>query len=163
MQGKRASDEVVNHAVALYESGLSSTEVAKEIGYSASGAKYLLRRAGVIFRNHGPRPGKHNKVLKKRKIDSRGYILVWVDEESLFRENADARGYVAQHRLIMAESIGRPLIKGEHVHHINGNKTDNRIQNLQLMRIGHAAGVRLQCQKCQSYDVMPIALGELND
>jgi len=48
---------------------------------------------------------------------------------------ADIDGYVFEHRLIMAQHIGRPLSKEEHIHHINGNRQDNRIENLQIVSI----------------------------
>jgi len=40
---------------------------------------------------------------------------------------------VLEHRYIMEQFIGRQLKSNEHVHHINHNKSDNRIENLQIM------------------------------
>jgi len=43
---------------------------------------------------------------------------------------SDIQGYIMQHRLVMEAYIGRYLNKEEIIHHINGNKSDNRIENL---------------------------------
>jgi hypothetical protein len=49
--------------------------------------------------------------------------------------NADRDGYIAEHRLIMEQYLGRTLKRDEHIHHINRDITDNRIENLQLMSL----------------------------
>lgn len=61
-----------------------------------------------------------------------GYVQLWLSPESPFYSMADKDGYVYEHRLIMAQHLGRCLEKSEEVHHVNGIKQDNRIENLEL-------------------------------
>jgi hypothetical protein len=67
-----------------------------------------------------------------RGDDGDGYIRVALPDE-FFRPMARKDGYITEHRLVMAKSLGRNLHLWEIVHHLNGNKKDNRIENLQLV------------------------------
>ncbi|MDE6551250.1 MAG: HNH endonuclease [Clostridia bacterium] len=60
---------------------------------------------------------------------SEGYKQIYKPNSPLAREN----GYVPAHRFYASKKIGRPLLDNEVVHHIDGNKRNNRTKNLQVM------------------------------
>lgn len=78
---------------------------------------------------------KHNVGSKNgmwrggRSIASNGYVLIRIGRD---HHLADSRGYAYEHRVVAESVIGRPLLKGEQVHHRNGDKTDNRPENLEV-------------------------------
>lgn len=57
---------------------------------------------------------------------------------------ADKNGRCQEHHLVMYEYLGRPLKKGESIHHINGIRNDNRLENLELWSCKHPPGQRVE-------------------
>lgn len=92
--------------------------------------KHYLRFRNGNMNADGTSTGRerywHNKGYRTYM---RGYRKIMAPENHPY---SDKDGYVLEHRLVMEAHIGRYLQPGEVVHHINGKRDDNRIENLQL-------------------------------
>lgn len=110
----------------------------------------IVRTSGITTRRciscaakkshkENPRPNMDKSPRWKggRHINN-GYVVVYISEKHPFFSMARANkkrgrgGHILEHRLIMAEHLGRILKSDEIVHHINGDKEDNRIGNLKV-------------------------------
>lgn len=123
---------------------------AKEIGYAGT-AKYIWdacpdcgKERWVMFPQRGKRCRRCSNPARGRSMDKhplwRGgtsssgkYKLVKLAYNNPYYPMANKRGYVFEHRLILAKHLGRCLKPWEIVHHKNHNPQDNTLENLYLM------------------------------
>lgn len=82
------------------------------------------------------RKGENHPSWKGGRLVRGGYILVKNHEHC----RSDKKGYVLEHLLVMEQHLGRPVDEDESVHHKNGIKDDNRIENLELRTHYHPEG-----------------------
>lgn len=78
-----------------------------------------------------------------------GYVYLLSPKHPSAINNKNNRGYVAEHRLVMEKILGRYLDKQEYVHHRNGIKNDNRIENLELILRGKTHKGDIECPFCK--------------
>jgi hypothetical protein len=112
------ADETVKRIVEL-ASGNKAFDIATKLNLS-------LCIVNKHIRKHNIKIQRYHKGFTKT---SNGYILVFNPDHP----NARKHGYVSQHVLLMSEKIGRALNDNEVVHHIDGNKSNNNMDNLELM------------------------------
>lgn len=85
-------------------------------------------------KRHGSFDGFENRQIRtvRNNVNKKGYRIITVNGKP-----------VSEHRYIMSLHLNRPLLPHETVHHINGDKLDNRIENLELWSSSHPSGQRV--------------------
>lgn len=92
----------------------------------------------------------HSAQGTGRSVHPSGYV-------SLYRPGhpqASQRGYVAEHRLVMEEVLGRYLTEDESVHHKNGVRDDNRLENLELWSTSQPYGQRVEDKISWAHEIL---------
>lgn len=103
------------------EFSLSPSQAKHRTGrWCTRGCESASRIKRPLAREHNGRPAA---------LDKAGYVRVYEPEHP----KAMNGGWVFEHRLVMEQHLGRTLAQDEHVHHINGRKDDNRLENLMVM------------------------------
>lgn len=110
-------------ALRRYANGESAPKIAAEIGVTPAAIYVGLRRYGMTARPKTKPPcasGPASPSWKSGRHVSYGYTYLWLAPNLRVQE----------HRFVMEQHLGRMLKPGEIVHHLNGIRSDNRIDNL---------------------------------
>lgn len=142
-KGQEWTDEQLLYLREHYPSERAE-DVGKAIGRTAGSVMHMAHQCGIYkdkealsrimsISNSGANSGNFKGYRTKTK---EGYVRCYRPEHPY----ANSRGYINEHRLVMEEHLGVILTKEFAVHHINGIKDDNRIENLAVMTVGaHSA------------------------
>lgn len=106
--------------------------------------------------------GDANIVRKKqpkelRTITHEGYINIYSPNHPFVNRT----NKMLEHRLVMEQMIGRYLEKHENVHHKNGNRSDNRPENLELWSVSQPSGQRIEDKVRYALEILSLYAPEL--
>lgn len=158
-QIRKFSESDTDEMKRLIKDGWTQTAIAAKFGSTVISVNRALRAVGVVSKNKASGEN-HGSWKGGITLTQHGYLQVLVPSDHPFASMRTVTGYILQHRLVMAEKMGRPLGRYETVHHINGIVTDNRIENLQLRQGLHGKGVVMKCACCGSTNIISTKIAE---
>ena len=128
MRGRFSTIDRVSLTQMIEEEKMTQRKAAEKLGVSLSAVERACKRWNIKTQRTGPRRGSGHPNWKGGRILVGGYVYLFDPNHPM----ATQAGYVAEHRKIVSDRVGRPLTEKESVHHIDGDKQNNAPDNLML-------------------------------
>ena len=97
--------------------------------------------------------------IGRRITNEHGYVLLRVPRGTLGTLTGKPQ-WILEHRHVVQQHLGRKLESWESVHHINGDRGDNRFENLQIRRERHGKHQAFRCRDCGSQNIEAVQLAD---
>lgn len=136
----------------LYEGGLNFKEVAEKTGRHVNTIMAMMNKNySDVVRSDMVGPGGPH--WKGGRTKSQGYSQVWIADDDPLVSMRGSGSYALEHRIVMARKLKRLLLDSETVHHIDGNRENNDLANLQLRQGKHGKHTVMYCMTCGSLHI----------
>ena len=155
---RKFSEEEVIEMERQWKAGVSQTAIAKSFSTGQTVISKVFQSRGIAKEHRRPMGERHGSWKGGRVVNNAGYAAILVSHDSPYAEMRNGVNYVPEHRLVMAQSLGRVLRRSESVHHINGDNSDNRLENLQLRQGSHGKHAAFCCADCGSINIVPVPI-----
>lgn len=124
LEAKQPSSRLLPEIAKLTEEGKDNSEIASILNLSVGYINELARENNIAI--------KHSDFHKGHIITHNGYKMLRIVDHP----DADSKGYVREHRKVIAEKLNMPALPKDMVcHHIDGNKLNNDPDNLEIMTL----------------------------
>lgn len=122
--------------------GSTAAQIAEHLGVEAETVRKYCRKRGIALARQDMSLEKHPSWKGGTTLDRSGYLLVRVDSEGPYgyliralqkrTTTPDRYGYAPEHRIVMHDKLGRRLLPGEVVDHIDSDRRNNHPDNLRV-------------------------------